>query len=162
MLSTYPCSNFKYTAMKKVILFASLLLFAAASFAKTEKPTVNEKVLKAFTETFTAAQNVLWTETENVYMVRFTNLGIRTTVKYDEDGNFVSSLRYYECDQLPVDIQCKLKKKYPNKKMFGVTEYVVGDDLNYYVKLEDDKTWTTVKIDNYRNMLITESYKKAE
>ena len=148
--------------MKKVLFFASLLLFAAGTFASPSKPTVNEKVLKAFTETFTEAQNVLWTEMEDVYMVRFTNQGIRTTVKYDSDGNFVSSLRYYQCDQLPVDIQCKLKKKYPTKKLFGVTEYVVGDDLNYYIKLEDDKTWTTVKIDNYRNMQITESYRKAE
>ncbi len=147
--------------MKKVFLFSALLLFAAGSFAHAPSPNVNEKVLKVFAETFTEAQNVNWTEMEDIYMVRFTNQGIRTTVKYDADGNFVSSLRYYECDQLPVDIQCKLKKKYPTKKMFGVTEYVVGDDLNYYVKLEDDKTWTTVKIDNYRNMQVTESYKKA-
>jgi Putative beta-lactamase-inhibitor-like, PepSY-like len=146
--------------MKKVLLFACTLIIAGSLFAN--KTDVTEKVLKTFKQTFTQAEDVVWSDNENIYMVKFTQQGIRTSVKFDEEGNFISSLRYYLSDQLPVDIQCKLKKKFPGQEIFGVTENIVGDDVNYYVKLEDEKTWTTVKIDNYRNMQITEKYKKAK
>ncbi len=145
--------------MKKVLLFACTLLLAGGLFASPT--TVTEKVLKAFKQTFARAENVVWSDSLNVYMVKFTQQGIQTAVKYDEDGNFISSLRYYLSDQLPVDIQCKLKKKFADKTIFGVTENIIGDEVNYYIKLEDDKNWTTVKIDNYRNMQITEKYRKA-
>ena len=144
--------------MKKVLLFACVCLIAASSFANT--PIVSEKALKAFKSTFADAENVVWTDAVNSYTVKFTQQGINTFVKYDEEGNFVSSRRYYSAELLPIDIQCKLKKKFADKTVFGVTEFTVGDEVNYYVKLEDAKNWTTVKIDNNRNMEITEKYGK--
>jgi hypothetical protein len=144
--------------MKKVFLFAVVLVITGSAFANT--PKVSEKALKAFKATFTDAENVEWTDAANLYTVKFTQQGISTFVKYDEEGNFISSRRYYFAEQLPIDIQCKLKKKFADKTVFGVTEYIVGDDINYYVKLEDAKKWTTVKIDNARNMEITEKYQK--
>ena len=145
--------------MKKVLLFACICMIAASSFANTP-PIVSEKALKAFKATFADAENVVWTDAANSYTVKFTQLGINTFVKYDEEGNFVSSRRYYNAELLPIDIQCKLKKKFADKTIFGVTEFIVGDDISYYVKLEDAKTWTTVKIDNTRNMEITEKFGK--
>lgn len=148
--------------MKKSILFVCTLFIAGSLLASAPTGNVNEKVLKVFNETFgTSATEVTWTELNNTYTVKFVNHGFATTVKYDEDGNFISSICYYTGNELPIDIQCKLKKKYADKKIFGVTEQVVGDEVTYFVKLEDDKSWITVKIDNYRNMQITEKYKKA-
>ena len=144
--------------MKKLLVFACVLLIASSSFAN--KP-VSEKVLKVFKATFTGAENVVWTDAENIYTVKFTQLGINTFVKYDENGNFISSCRYYFADKLPVDIQCKLAKKFAGKTIFGVVEYTIGDEVNYFVKLEDAKTWITVKIDNVRNMDVTEKYQKS-
>jgi len=145
--------------MKKVsLLFAIVLMITGSAFANT--PKVSEKALKAFKATFTDAENVEWTDAANLYTVKFTQQGISTFIKYDEEGNFISSRRYYFAEQLPIDIQCKLKKRFADKTIFGVTEYIVGDDINYYVKLEDAKTWTTVKIDNARTMEITEKYSK--
>jgi len=144
--------------MKKVLSFAIVLLITGSSFANPT--TVSEKALKAFKATFSDAKDVEWTGAADIYTVKFTQQGINTFVKYDEDGNFISSRRYYFAEQLPVDIQCKLKKKFADKTIFGVTEYIVGDEINYYVKLEDAKRWTTVKIDASRNMEITEKYEK--
>lgn len=144
--------------MKKVILFACILFITGNSFANA--PKVSEKVLKAFHATFADAENVVWTDDNNSYTVRFSQQGINTFVKYDTEGNFISSRRYYLADKLPLDIQCMLKKKFADKSIFGVTEYTVGDEVNYFVKLEDPKRWITVKIDNARNMDITEKYLK--
>ncbi len=146
--------------MKKVILFACVVLITASSFANT--PKVSEKALKAFNATFKDVENVVWTDAANIYTVRFSQQGINTYVKYDEDGNFLSSRRYYTVKELPVDIQCTLKKKYADKTVFGVTEFTVGDEVTYYVKLEDEKNWLTVKIDNARNIEVTEKYTRAD
>lgn len=144
--------------MKKVFLFACILVITGSAFANT--PGVNEKVLKAFNATFTDAENVVWSDAPNLYTVRFTHMGIRTFVKYDDDGNFISSRRYYNAETLPVDIQCKLRKRFTDKTIFGVTEYVVGDEISYFIKLEDNKNWTTVRVDGARNMEVTEKYRK--
>lgn len=144
--------------MKKIIVFACAVMITVSSFASS--PKVSEKALKAFNATFKDAENVVWTDAENVYTVKFSQQGVNTFVKYDEDGNFISSRRYYQAEKLPVDIQCSLKKKFANKTIFGVTEYTVGDEVNYYVKLEDAKTWVTVKVDNGRNFEVTEKYQK--
>jgi len=146
--------------MKKLFLSAVVLLLAASTFANTPTPKISEKALKAFKETFLDAQNVVWTEEASNYQVKFTQQGINTFVQYDPDGNFISSRRYYAGDKLPLDIQCTLKKKYADKTVFGVTELIVGEDVNYYVKMEDAKRWTTVRIDNARNMEVVEKYYK--
>ena len=143
--------------MKRVLMITCIMLVAAISFAGSP---VSEKALKAFKATFTDAENVVWSDAANLYTVKFTQQGINTFVKYDEDGNFISARRYYSAEKLPVDIQCKLKKKFADKTVFGVTEYTVADEINYYVKLEDAKSWITVKFDNARNMEVTEKYGK--
>jgi hypothetical protein len=144
--------------MKKVILFACIIMITGSTFANT--PKISEKALKAFKATFKDAENVEWTNAENLYAVKFSQQGINTFVKYDEEGNFISSRRYYRAEQLPVDIQCTLKKKFADKSVFGVTEYTIGDEVNFFVKMEDAKTWITVKVDNARNMEVTEKYQK--
>ncbi len=150
--------------MKKVFLFTCAVLFAAASFAHTitpdVKPKISEKAINAFKSTFKDVENVQWSASGDAYLVKFSQQGINTYVTYDEEGNFLSSRRYYNGDQLPVDIQCALKKKYSGRKVYGVTEVTVGTEVNYYVKLEDPKTWITVKVDNARNMEVTEKYQK--
>lgn len=144
--------------MKKMILLTCTVLLAVGLFAKA--PVVTEKVLTVFNQTFIGAEDVMWSQSKSIYTVKFTHQGIRTTVKYDADGDFLGSLRYYTAERLPLDIQVKLKKSYAGKNIFIVTEYVVGDNVNYYVKLEDEQSWLTVKVDNYRDMEVTENYKK--
>jgi hypothetical protein len=146
--------------MKKLLFF----LFIAAitiNLSAATTPTVSEKAIKNFKAAFTEAREVLWSEENGMYTVRFTLNNIRTRVMYSEDGDFLSSHRYYTEEYLPTDIVCKLKKKFPTRKIFGVVEYVIGDDINYYVKMEDEKTWITVKVDNYRTTEVTEKYQKG-
>lgn len=123
-------------------------------------PVVNDKVLSVFKKTFTEVENVVWSNTRNIFMVNFTQQGIHTIVKYDADGNFLSSLRYYSADRLPVDVQHKLKNEFTGRTIFIVTEYVVGDNVNYYVKMEDATSWITVKVNNSREMLVVEEFNK--
>ena len=143
--------------MKKVIAIMLAVLVTAGAYAFDP----NEKVLKAFNETFTSAQEVRWEEFPKYYAVSFVSDGIRSKVNYDKDGNMMSSLRYYAPQLLPLYILNKINKENPKRKMFGVTEVTYNGTIAYYIKLEDEKHWYTLKVDVDGNSQMTEKYKKV-
>jgi hypothetical protein len=143
---------------KHFLILACLLSVSAGVFAKD---IISEKLLKSFKQAFPNAQQVKWLEQSDKYTVNFTENGILTKIDYDKDGNFIGSLRYYTEKNLPVSILVKLQKKYADKKIFGVTEVTNESGVEYYIKLEDDKNWITVKSNNEGSMQVVEKYKKA-
>ncbi|HEX4851369.1 MAG TPA: hypothetical protein VFV08_11210 [Puia sp.] len=143
---------------KNLILSICMLALSVVAFAK---PTVDEKLLKSFKETFPKAEQVKWEEFTDNYIVNFVVLGIRERISYDKEGNFINATRYYTEENLPLNIFCKIKKKYPNQKVFGVTEVETEASVEYYVKLDDGSNWTTVKSDSGGNLQVIEKYKKA-
>jgi hypothetical protein len=151
--------------MKKLLAFVVCLvmLTTTQSFANVDPSAyaVNEKVLRSFQETFPVVEEVKWKEYDNYYTVSFRQNAIQSEVRYDKEGNFLSSLRYYQEDMLPLSVLHQLKKKYAKKKIFGVTELIVGSDVAYFVKLEDDKFWLTVKADQIGNLSVYEKFKKS-
>ena len=144
------------------LFFATLCLLSlsAGVFAK-EAFSINEKLLLSFKQTFPDAEQVKWMEQGDKYTVNFKENGILTKIDYDKDGNFISSIRYYTERNLPVNIIVKLQKKYSDKKVFGVTEMTTEGSVEYYIKLEDDTNWITVKSNVDGNLQVVEKYKKA-
>ena len=71
------------------------------------------------------------------------------------------STRYYKEQHLPTNILFKLKSKYTDKSIFGVTEFTTSDEVNYYIKLEDSKNWITVKVNGNGQMELIEKYKRC-
>jgi hypothetical protein len=143
--------------MKKVLAIICSLFFVAGAYAFE----VNEKVLKSFKETFSTAEEVKWEEYKTYYTVSFVNSGIRSKVNYDKEGTMIGSIRYYAPQMLPLNLYNRLKKEYSNKEMFGVTEVTFGSDITYFVKMQDEKHWTTIKIDATGASSIHEKYKKG-
>jgi len=146
--------------MKKLIFGLTMLLGSATIFATTT-PDVNEKVLKAFQETFKNPQDVNWHEYATYYEVEFKQDEIKTQVRYDADGNITGTTRYYFEKQLPPHIISNLKKKFPQRSVYGVTEIYTENDLQYYITMEDEKNWYTVKSNPLGNLEQTEKFKKA-
>lgn len=144
--------------MKKVLIAAALLVSIVSYATPTE---INEKVLKAFKETFANAKDVLWDEFDDYYAVKFKDTEIDTRIKYDKEGNILQTTRYYFEQQLPPFIYAKVKKRYADKKIFGVTEVRSDNELDYYIVLEDDKNWTTIKSDAFGTFQLHEKFKKA-
>lgn len=146
--------------MKKVIAILTALVITGSAFAFGPFDP-NEKVLKAFNETFTTAQEVRWEEFPKYFAVSFVSGGIRSKVNYDKEGNMISSIRYYAPQLLPLYILNKVSQENPKKKLFGVTEVTYGGNIAYYIKLEDKTNWYTLKIDMDGNSQIVEKYKKV-
>jgi hypothetical protein len=146
--------------MKKIIFAMTMLLGSATIFAATP-PEVNQKVLKAFEATFKDPKDVNWHEYENYYEVDFNQDDIKTEVRYDSDGNILGTTRYYFEKQLPPHIISKLKKKYPDRSVYGVTEIYNETDLIYYITMQDEKNWYTVTANPLGTLEQTEKFKKA-
>jgi hypothetical protein len=147
--------------MKRMILSAALLLSIAA-FATGSPYEVNEKVLKAFKETFNKAQDVVWHEYTDYYQANFRLDEIQVRAQYDQEGLLLKTMRYYGEKHLLPNIVAKLKKKYGDKEVFGVTEVTSSDEVSFLITLKDEKNWYVVKSDAYGNLEQTEKFKRAD
>ncbi|HET9744954.1 MAG TPA: hypothetical protein VFP97_04515 [Chitinophagaceae bacterium] len=145
--------------MKKLII--CLCLFATIGALAAKPPEVNEKVLKAFKETFIRATDVVWHEMQNSYEAHFKQSEIVTRAIYDTQGNLLRTTRYYSEEYLPINILSKLKKKYADKSVFGVTELSLEDVVSYHITLEDEKNWYIVIADNWGSFDLSKKFRKA-
>lgn len=146
--------------MKKIFVLAIVALMSAGVYANA--PSVSEKVLKAFHETFTAAENVSWHEAKGEYSVRFLQSDVRYIVYYNKNGKITGSMRFYKPSLLPMNILSELKRSYAKKSLFGVTEITSGEHVAYFVKMEDSKNWYTIKTDAYGNSEVYETLRKQK
>jgi hypothetical protein len=151
--------NQKSITMKK-IMYLALLLTGLSATAATP-PEISEKVLKAFHQTFTGAEDVTWNETETNCQASFKISEVQVRALYDNEGNLLETVRYYGEKNLPLNVLTKLKRRYAGKEVFGVTEISSENDIAYHIVLKDDKNWYKVKADPYGNLQQTEKFKNA-
>lgn len=147
--------------MKQVLVLAFLL----AGFVAIAAPIpskVNEKVLKAFSQTFASAQDVSWHEYDGYAQANFKINLIQVRAQYAEDGKLIRTIRYYSENELLPNIVAKLKKKYAGKEITGVTESSSDDEVSFTINLKDEKNWYIVKTDVYGNLQQTDKFKRAD
>ena len=145
--------------MKSILLAAIALAFTFSSFAKD--PGVSEKVLAAFNKTFSDVKDVVWTQANDTYEANFKQREIQIRVYYDQDGNITKTLRYFGEEHLPLMVLSKIKTKYSDRQVFGVTEESSEEGLYFHVVLEDQKSWVTIKSDVYGSLTETKKMKKG-
>lgn len=154
--------------MKKFIIMFSALLLCVSLIARASGPgEIDDKLVKTFATSFPKAENVQWYEIPKAWVVNFVAEGVRSRIVYSKDGKVTEFTRYYFEANLPFLIRSKIKETYPTKSIFGVVEVSIMAEggiskMDYYVKLEDDKTWVTVKSDIEGNLRVVEKYKKAQ
>lgn len=144
--------------MKKILLSAAIVL--AFSFtAMADDPS--QKVLDAFNKTFPHVKEVAWTESEQSYEVKFKQNEILSKVTYDKSGNIVKTLRYYYEQNLPLLVLSKVKNKFSDKKIYGVTEESSEEGTFYHIILEDEKHWINIIADSYGGIKVDKKFNKA-
>jgi hypothetical protein len=132
---------------KLTVIISLLVVVAQTNLRANNGPlTVNEKLVKAFQAAFPFAEKVDWNESGDHYFVHFKDHEILSEIEYDLEGNFIASERYYtSVDMLPIHLAWVLHKKFPGKTVFGITETNTEAETLYYVKLQDNKEWITIK-----------------
>jgi hypothetical protein len=156
--------------MKKFfIIMLSALFLCISLIARDPGPgEIDDKLIKTFATSFPKAERVHWYEMPKAWVVNFVADGVRSRIVYTKDGKVTEFTRYYFEANLPFLIRSKIKEAYPNKSIFGVVEVSIllaeggTSKMDYFVKLEDEKTWLTVKSDNEGNLRVVEKYKKAQ
>src|SRR5688572_1647427 len=128
---------------KKLFLIISMLMFSIVASASVP---VDDSVLKLFNESFKEAREVSWSETKAHYLVNFIKDDIRHMVTYDKKGNLISARRYYFEEKLPMYILFKIKRRFPDKAIYGVTETMNDEGIEYYITMQDRKSWWMVKV----------------
>ena len=146
--------------MKKVFLLAGLLAGMIAVANTVPEPTA--RVLKAFRETFSTAKDITWHEYSDFIQANFRQNEVQVRAQYSDDGTLLKTIRYYGEKNLQANIVAKLKKKYKDKEIFGVTETMCSDEVGFVINLRDGDYWYTVKSDVYGNLELVEKFKRAD
>jgi len=144
--------------MKKILLSAAIV-FSFSFTAMADDPS--QKVLDAFNKTFPHVKDVAWTESEQSYEVKFKQNEVLSKVTYDKDGNIVKTLRYYYEQNLPLLVLSKVKNKFSDKKIYGVTEESSDEGTFYHIILEDEKHWINITADSYGGIKVDKKFNKA-
>jgi len=149
---------------KLACLICPFLLFAQMhAIANSNPSAVNEKLIKAFQAAFPLAEQVNWNETGDHYFVYFKDHDVLSEIEYDHIGIFIASERFYKSiDLLPLHLAWELHKRFPKKTVFGITETNTETETYYYVKLEDNKEWITVKGSPDGRMTVVEKFNKQK
>lgn len=149
--------------MKKLLALVTITIsLGLQSFAIDR---VNEKLIESFKASFPHAEQVRWLEESDNFIVSFVEDNVFARAFYNQDGDLFQLIRYYKDSQLPFVVLHTMQKEYPNKTIFGVVEVTTTDSKKnietvYYVRLEDDRRWTTVKVDVYGNTAVTQRLRK--
>jgi hypothetical protein len=145
--------------MKKlsfIVYFSTISLLSVAA-----SKSINEKLVQSFRETYPNAVQVSWKEYPETYAVYFAEEGIKATIIFKKDGTFLKSTRYYQEEFLPYYLVAAIKEKFPEESIYGITEITSPFSIEYYIKLEDQKNWRTVKLESDGSIKVVEKFRKA-
>jgi hypothetical protein len=154
--------NFKNTKMKNMILSSALLFSVAVHSAVAGVYPGNEKVVKTFNEVFKNARNIIWSNTAHLYNVSFSIASVRASAILDNKGNLLQTVRYYNEDRLPATILYAIRKDYPRKDIFGVTEVSNKHGIIYRIVLKDEKSYMYIHANSYGESEVISKYKRGD
>lgn len=148
--------------MKRIILFAVLLMTIGASAGTPRILPENEKVATTFARIFKDAGNVRWSRSGNFYDAFFSVASVKIRARLDKNGKLVRIIRYYKEDNLPVNILCSIKKDYPDKEVWGVIEETRASNVDYRIVLRDEKNYIHIGADSQGEITVLAKYNRSD
>jgi len=146
--------------MKKMILSLAIAFTTLTAFAGNED-NVNQKVLNAFKNDFTAVSQVEWTMTDDYYKASFIYNDNYVYAYYSTEGELLGLTRNISPVDLPVHLQMNLKKKYSNYWISDLFEVAKNDATYYYVTLENADSKVVLKSTGGSDWSVFKTVKKA-
>jgi hypothetical protein len=146
--------------MKKIFLIAAMVIYGIAN--ANSSPTVDGQVLKNFKSAFPLAEKPTWYENNGLYEVVFENNQVKCRVWYEQDGKVKKTERYYTEKELPLFIIAKVKERFNDQKIYGVTEVIsAAEGMVYHIVLNDDQKWYHIQSDSSGNVKLNKKYTKG-
>ena len=113
----------------------AIAISSLAAFAGEEN--VNAKVLNAFKQEFTNANQVEWATGNNFYRASFIYNNKHVFAYYDMEGELLALTRYLSSTDLPLNLQTGLKKNYADYWISDLFEVSKNESTAYYITLEN-------------------------
>jgi hypothetical protein len=144
--------------MKKMFAAAVLLVssfYTTVQAGTGDKPgkaakseNVGRHVKESFNKQFPQAQYQVWQamNQHDLYLVRFVNKDEGVVAYLDQEGALIATARTTQLDKLPSTVKRVLDSKYGNAEVIEVLELVLEGELNYVIKLENNKARFTIKV----------------
>jgi hypothetical protein len=115
---------------------------------------VNPRAARNLLKTYNNANNILWKIDDQEITAYFTKGDVHVKVRYDKDGNRISTKKVYSENKLDRYISFIAKKGLGKDfSIFLVTEINIGDNKIYEITLQNKSNWCVVKILENREVL---------
>lgn len=160
-------SKLKIITQKKLIMkkltgfFIAMAIVISASSFTIKDDSVSSKVQKEFTSNFSFASDVTWKKLNSLYLANFKVNDQSCTATYNAAGELVGASRTLYLNQLPLNIMMELKSKLPGYTFENLaSEITTAGQNSYYVKGENEKNITVVKITGITTVSIESKTRK--
>jgi hypothetical protein len=150
-------------AFPKILL---LLLFACslATGVRAQSPgrnfhsnvrlnEINPQAFRHFKKNYSAISNEYWYKSNTGFVVKFMDNQISNQVFYDQRGEFIYGIKYYEEENLEKDIRNRIHKEFPEYVIDVVSEITSNENVVYLLSLKN-------KLD-FKNIMITDTEMKV-
>ena len=87
-----------------------------------DQDNISQKAIRNFAKTYGTRNNEGWTQIKDGFIARFISDGIDTKIYYDQKGNWIASIKYYNEDKLRHDVRHVVKSTYYDYAIVGIQE----------------------------------------
>jgi hypothetical protein len=152
----------KISVMKKTILTIGMMLTVALTTAFANDGTTNSsKAQTSFGNNFKSASNVSWQQDGSFSKATFSMNNQVMFAYYNVDGDLMAVVRNILSEQLPINLQTELKKKYSDRWISDLFEMANEGQTTYYVTLESADETITLQSTDFNSWSVFKKAKKA-
>ena len=115
-------------------------------FATARLNSFSAKAVRHFEKSFGEVSEKHWYILVDGSIAYFKKDGVQKKAAYDESGNWLHTLSFYEENKLPTDVRRLVKREYYDYSIYLVVEIEKDNRMVYIVKMENSNALITVRI----------------
>ena len=139
-LHGHPLSNYSK------LFFSQCLLQVFGNAGFIFRNDICIKAVRNFITKYGDVPDVTWRQSSNGAAAYFTTNDIMTSVYFHKNGDYRCIIRYYREDKLPQYIRHLVKSHYYDYAIFSVAELNENGKTIYDVKIEDKRSYKTIRL----------------
>jgi len=156
----FPCKISRNNEMKSFTLILTLLFLTIGLSAQRKQlpPAVSDSLSCRYPD----ASEMNFSKRKELYRIRFSNEGVKTSTFFDESGNWKRTESIFLNEQIPEKVQKTITKKYPKGSFRSVslTETSDGDFL-YEVTVDTERITYYLELDKAGKITKTSQSEKS-
>ncbi len=110
--------------------------------------TVNERVWKAFENSFKNAQDIRWFKISKDYLAKFIMEDQEQSALFNKRGTLIYNISYGSEKHLPAEIRRQIKSAYVDYNIVKAISVRESDRIIWIVNLEDNKNLIVVRVED--------------